>query len=556
MSTRSLSLAPPANLAEVLERLSLMGDQSRQRRQDLMSAVRKVAKLLDCMPADLPADPEALRKSINPFTPASAGTSVARWRNVRALLTAALELSGATVVRRRRLVVLTPTWESLLKGAPDRFDRTRLSRFATFASARGVAPEQVNDRTVEDFTEYLQRSSLLERKTQIVIVRNLCLAWNRCVDSVLAWPNVRLTRPDRRRCYALPASAYPPSFGADVEAYLAHLAGGDLFNETGRSPASPSTLREVRKQLFQMAAALVLSGRAPDSICTLADVVEPEATKIALNFFWLRKGKRKTAQIHNFALTAIKIARWWVKAPPESIAALQAIRRQVDPNERGMTARNRARLRQFDDPENLRRLINLPDAILRASPRSTSPNFDQALRVQSALAIAILMTAPMRIRNLSSLCLGRHLVRTRVGGARHIVIPPEEVKNRTPLSFEVSGGVGAVLDVYLERYRPRLAGDPMGFLFPSRSGGAKTPAQLADQIKRTIRQETGIDLNAHAFRHLAALLFLRAHPGEYETVRLLLGHKDLSTTVGAYCGLEQADALRRYDALIERHRKA
>jgi hypothetical protein len=48
---------------------------------------------------------------------------------------------------------------------------------------------------------------------------------------------------------------------------------------------------------------------------------------------------------------------------------------------------------------------------------------------------------------------------------------------------------------------------------------------------------------------------LAEHPGEYETVRLLLGHKDLNTTVKFYCGLEQADALRPYDALIDRYRK-
>jgi hypothetical protein len=51
------------------------------------------------------------------------------------------------------------------------------------------------------------------------------------------------------------------------------------------------------------------------------------------------------------------------------------------------------------------------------------------------------------------------------------------------------------------------------------------------------------------------MLFLAAHPGEYETVRLFLGHKNLNMTVRAYCGLEQADALRRLDALIDSHRK-
>jgi integrase len=157
--------------------------------------------------------------------------------------------------------------------------------------------------------------------------------------------------------------------------------------------------------------------------------------------------------------------------------------------------------------------------------------------------------------NLASLRLGRHVVQTRPGGVRHVVIAAKEVKNGVPLAFVVSDALGAVMDVYLSGCRPLLAGDPDGFLFPARKGGAKTPGTLADQIKRTLRQETGIDLNAHAFRHLAALLFLREYPGEYETTRLLLGQKDLNTTTQYYCGLEQADALRRYDALIDRYRK-
>jgi integrase len=193
--------------------------------------------------------------------------------------------------------------------------------------------------------------------------------------------------------------------------------------------------------------------------------------------------------------------------------------------------------------------------ILRTSPRSTPPSYDQAIRVQSALAISILQVAPMRMKNLASLRLGRHVIQTRPGGTRHIVVPAEEVKNNAPLAFEISDALGEVMDSYLARCRPLIAGDADGFLFPARKGGAKSPAQLAAQIKRTIRQETAIDLNAHAFRHLAAKLFLEAHPGEYETTRLILGHKSIATTIRAYCGLEQADALRRLDALIDRHRK-
>jgi hypothetical protein len=113
---------------------------------------------------------------------------------------------------------------------------------------------------------------------------------------------------------------------ADVDAYFAHLRGDDLFAKTGRGPASPTTLRNERLRHFEIAAALVHSGRRPETIRSLADLVEPEALKTALTFFWSRNGKRKTGQVHNFALEAIKIAKYWVKLPPEKIAALKAAR--------------------------------------------------------------------------------------------------------------------------------------------------------------------------------------------------------------------------------------
>jgi hypothetical protein len=53
----------------------------------------------------------------------------------------------------------------------------------------------------------------------------------------------------------------------------------------------------------------------------------------------------------------------------------------------GMTERNRSRLRQFDDPENVCRLIRLPEEVFRSLPRSRPPSFTEAIRVQSALAV-------------------------------------------------------------------------------------------------------------------------------------------------------------------------
>ena len=180
----------------------------------------------------------------------------------------------------------------------DRYERARLSRFFSHASMNEIDPDNVDDETVAGFEEHLKRNSLVQRQTQIV--RDLCLAWNRCAASVQGWPLAQLLVPDRRRSYALPSDAYPSAFGADLEAYLGYLASDDLFARAGRGPSSPATMRDVRLRLLQMAAALVISGRTPETICGLADLVAPEAVKTVLKFLWLRNGKRKTGQNPQF----------------------------------------------------------------------------------------------------------------------------------------------------------------------------------------------------------------------------------------------------------------
>jgi hypothetical protein len=73
MSINAASLTPPASLAEVMQRILSMENLQRQRRDDLMSALRQVARLIGGLPVDIPANPEALRRRLNIITPASAG---------------------------------------------------------------------------------------------------------------------------------------------------------------------------------------------------------------------------------------------------------------------------------------------------------------------------------------------------------------------------------------------------------------------------------------------------------------------------------------------------
>ena len=54
----------------------------------------------------------------------------------------------------------------------------------------------------------------------------------------------------------------------------------------------------------------------------------------------------------------------------------------------------------------------------------------------------------------------------------------------------------------------------------------------------------------HQFRHAAAAIYFKHHPGDYETVRRLLGHQDIQTTIKFYCGLETIAATEEFGKLI------
>jgi hypothetical protein len=72
------ALSSPATLAEVLDRLAGRETLARQRQLDLMSGVRQIARLLGAVPADAPADPQALRQRLRLLTPAGAGMKPSR----------------------------------------------------------------------------------------------------------------------------------------------------------------------------------------------------------------------------------------------------------------------------------------------------------------------------------------------------------------------------------------------------------------------------------------------------------------------------------------------
>ena len=74
---------------------------------------------------------------------------------------------------------------------------------------------------------------------------------------------------------------------------------------------------------------------------------------------------------------------------------------------------------------------------------------------------------------------------------------------------------------------------------------------------KAARRHGGFTINPHLYRHLAAYFYLPDHPGDYETIRRLLGHKSLETTLMFYADFERLTASRRFaENVLERRLKA
>jgi hypothetical protein len=470
MSTETASRTIPT-CADVIGRIDGRTDLPLRRRQDLSSAMRRFCRLQSRQPHDIPADPADLRRQLAQMSALAAGLSQGSFRNLKSLLGKALIEADITTVPRRSRTPLGPEWRQLLAGmSGDRHQRYSLSHLARYCSERGILPADIDDEVVAVYGRDLVSKSLLDRPKQAY--RNACLAWNRAADTVAGWPQRKLRVPNSRPTYTLLAAAFPASFGTDLEAFLAHLRGDDPFAEMGDRPASPDTLKGKRKQILALASALVEAGHDPQSIRSLADLVEPEAAKAGLMIVWKRLGQRKTGYLHNLALLLVILAHHWVKVEPGDLERLRALRRNLDPGKSAMTENNRRKLLQFTDRANVAALLRLPGQLFAEAVRRDRGGVAEAVAAQSALAIAIELAAPLRINTLVKLNLDQHIVRPRPGprGVVHLVIPASDVKNRMPLELELPPRVVELLDLYWARFRPRLVSEPGSWLSPAALG--------------------------------------------------------------------------------------
>ena len=537
--------SPAATLAMVEASIAKCAALSEQRRRDLCCSLRALARAMGRRLEEIPADPAALRVRLKVLTPAQAGVSPRRWANIKSDVGAALRHAGIACRRGRSRVALSAGWTDLrdalakAQGGP-KYLWNGVSGFAGWCVGCGIEPDSVDATTFAAYRDELEGHSLAKDPT--LAFRRVGTCWAQAAKFVPEWPPGRAELPNYSRKFILDWDAFPKTLKEEFDAFLATKTQDDILGEVARKPLRASSAQCYTYAFRQYLAKLVSLGIDPGNLRSIIDALDLRLIKPGIRAF-IDAGKRKSnAAAHNLAMLLRTLAVW-SHASDEVRERLAAYCRRLKP-EFAMSSTMQARMRVLEDPDLLRSVALLPLKILaRSSPLSA---YRRAKEVRAAVMVEVMLVAPMRIGNLAGLDLERHLARAGRHGARSIHIPKDEVKNSVDLDYPLPDATSRLLEVYLEVHRPLLLqGKPSNALFPGRDGKPLTVSAVRNAIERLLMTELGLDLNPHGFRHLAAQNLLKANPGHYETVRQVLGHKNIKTTTAFYCGPEKGDAFRQ-----------
>ena len=542
------------SLAEVLDWIEAATAIAEHDRRDFRGAMRTVCSILDAPPEAVPADAAEIDRRLAAVPKPARGRSDKTVANARWRLKRAIALSAGAVAAPARGAVLAPRWAALRERLGTPRLRNGLSRLIREASASGVEPDGVSDAFVEAIAARVAatRGEVRARAFR----RQAATCWNEAAGSVAGWPSTTLAVPEPSgRPGRLPVEAFPISFGRDLDSYLAWAAhSGRLARDGSPRSLSPATVRLRREHLRLAASALARRLGYPRRVINLATLVEPVNFKLVLAEY-LESGpeRRPSAFARGLASTLFGVARQWVKAPASQLDQLGQFKRRLGSRAAGFAERNRRALEPFADPKVLAALLELPQQLLAQASAGQSLEARAVRRAQVGVAIALLLTVPLRLRELAGLELGRDLLRPSGRQGPLSVVPGRGAAGAVPAAAcPIVGPARELVDEYLDGCHARLPPNAGRRLFVRPDGEPVPEAALRYGIATETRRAIGVALTPGQFRHLAATLVLRERPGELGLVRSLLGHSDPRTTSHLYAGIGVRGAAAAYAALLDR----
>ncbi|MBX3589889.1 MAG: site-specific integrase [Burkholderiaceae bacterium] len=546
------------SLADVLAWIETEPAIAERDRRAFRGAARTVCSILGAPPASVPADAADVERRLAAVPKPARGRSDKTVANARWRLKRAIALGVDAVAAPTRGAALTPRWAALRERLDIPRLRNGLSRLIREASASGVEPEGVTVAFVEAIAARVAATRGEARGR--AFRRQAIACWNEAVGSVAGWPSTTLAAPaPTARPGRLPVEAFPISFGRDLDSYLAWAAhSGRLARNGSPRSLSPATVRLRGEHLRLAASALARRLGYARRVINLATLVEPVNFKLVLAEY-LEAGpeRRPSAFVQGLAGTLFGVARQWVKAPASQLDQLGQFKRRLGSRPAGFADRNRRAIEPFADPKVLAALLALPQRLFAQASGGRSLDGRAVRQAQVGVAIALLLSVPLRLRELAGLELGRGLLRPSGRQGSMSVVPGRGAGGAShATACPIVGPTKALIDDYLDGCHARLPPSARHRLFVRPDGEPVPDAALRYGIATQTRRAIGVALTPGQFRHLAAMLVLRERPGELGLVSSLLGHSDPRTTANLYAGIGVRGAAAAYATLLDRARPA
>jgi integrase len=451
---------------------------------------------------------------------------------------------------------LSVEWKVLHERLPNLRARANLTGLTRFCSARTVSPQAVDQAMVDAFMAYRAETTALA--TGNAARRSLARAWNACIGTVMGWPAHRLVEPPVKAMEGPAWQGFPAGLRAGIERYLSDLAKPRRSYRGKRlRPCKDSTIRTRKAELAAFVRMAVKLGVPLGSLTSIGTLLHPDMVERVIDAYWQKDGEEPRIYTIELGSKLLAVARASGELDDLLLERLDDMRAGLDQYRRdGLSEKNRALIREVLSGNIWAEVVNLPAALLKqARGLKDHAPVKAAVLAQIAVAIAILTFAPVRLINLVRTRLDENLIKP--GGIDNpywLVFPDYDVKNRVPLEFQFDQILTDCIDEYVNEFRPvLLRGSNEAWLFPGEAGGFKTPNMFSTQITESIRKAVGLRITVHQFRHAAAAGYLRHRPGEYESVRRLLGHRSIKTTMNFYCGLETTQATKTFGEIVRQH---
>jgi integrase len=543
------------SFADAIEAISKATELPLPTRRQWCSALRGLARCFDRPPESIPARFSAVRNKMLALRYPPFGWTAKTLANTKSNAKTALLWFGREEGLGSDGVPMTPAWETLHRALADRSTRYRLAPLMRFCSAVGIEPASVDDDVLGRFLRH--RESTSTRVGDLAARRIIAKLWNGCVGRVEGWPNQTLDVPPLKRRGGLAWQDLPVGWRSDVGAYLKFLTSIHP-DKNGRrlAPCADTTLTTRKRELVAAANVAVRAGVPLELLTSLAAMLCPAVANIIIDAYWQKDGEVPTSYTINLAVRFEAIARqmgWLSASELKDLADLRYAMEQH--REEGMTEKNLAVVRAVLTPGVWGRVAKLPEQLMeRARKLQNTAPVRAATLAQIAVAVAMLLVAPVRLGNLAAIRLDVNLIKPGGPDSDYwLCFSKFDVKNKQALQFVFNGRLTKLIDEYVSDFRPALMkGKNHDWLFPGRSTDHKEKIGFSTQIVDQVAKATGVRITIHQYRHAAAAMFLKHRPGEYELVRQLLGHKSVETTKRFYLDLETTVSSEIYTKIVYR----